>query len=135
MPERCEVCGNPIRGPVNTIELDGGIFRVCPLCSRHGQPVKMPGDSRPPPPIRSESQEPNAPYYEHDLELRRDFNKLIKLARERMGLSQVDLGRKINEKLSVIKHLESGSLKPNDVLTRKIEHFLKIRILVPEEAE
>ena len=69
------------------------------------------------------------------MELRSDFNLLIKSAREKMGLSQEELGRKINEKLSLIKHLESGTLKPNDVLTRKVERFLKIQLLVPEEAE
>ncbi|MFQ6134591.1 MAG: multiprotein bridging factor aMBF1 [Nitrososphaerales archaeon] len=137
MAERCEVCGNPIRGPVNTIQVDGGIFRVCPLCSRLGKPVKMPGDPRPPPPIisRSKPSQINTPYQEQELELRRDFNTLIKSAREKKGLSQEEFGRRINEKLSVIKHLETGSLKPNDVLTRKVEHFLKIRLLIPEEVE
>lgn len=69
------------------------------------------------------------------MELRRDFNILIKSAREKMGLSQEELGRKINEKPSLIKHLETGTLKPNDVLTRKVERFLKIQLLVPDEAE
>ncbi|MEE9585275.1 MAG: multiprotein bridging factor aMBF1 [Nitrososphaerales archaeon] len=135
MAERCEVCGNPVRGPVNTIQLDGGIFRVCPTCSRLGKPVKMPGDPRPPPPIISRSPPVNTQYEEQAMELRRDFNILIKSAREKMGLSQEELGRKINEKPSLIKHLETGTLKPNDVLTRKVERFLKIQLLVPEEAE
>lgn len=97
----------------------------------------MPGDPRPPPPIISRSKPPqiNIPYQEQELELRRDFNTLIKSAREKKGLSQEEFGRRINEKLSVIKHLETGSLKPNDVLTRKVEHFLKIRLLIPEEVE
>jgi putative transcription factor len=56
---------------------------------------------------------------------------MIKEAREMRGMSQDELGRKINEKPSVISHLETGSMKPNDILARKLEHFLKIRLFVP----
>jgi putative transcription factor len=137
MPNRCEVCGNPIRGEPATIEVDGGIFRVCGMCSNKGKPVKMPGDARPPPPIRYTSKRSTVEsnYDEHDLELRIDFNNKLKIARNKMGISQEELGRRLNEKLSVIKHLESGSLKPDDVLTRKLERFFKIQLLVPEESE
>jgi ribosome-binding protein aMBF1 (putative translation factor) len=50
-----------------------------------------------------------------------------------MGLSQEDLGRKINEKPSVISHLETGSMKPSDALARKLEHALKIELFLPPE--
>jgi len=69
------------------------------------------------------------------LELRFDYNKMIKQAREKLGLSQEQLGHKINEKPSVIKLLESGKLKPDDLLARKIEHALKLRLLIPPESE
>ena len=42
---------------------------------------------------------------------------------------------KINEKPSVISHLEAGSIKPTDALARKLEHFLKIELFVPAEDE
>lgn len=135
MPEICEICGNPIRGLVNTIQVDEGVFRVCSTCSRLGKPVKMPGDPRPPPRIRTAPLKIDSSYQEPDLVLRRDFNIQIKSARERMRLSQEELGRRLNEKLSVIKHLETGKLKPNNILARKIERFLKIRLLIPEEDE
>jgi putative transcription factor len=136
MPEICEICGNSVRGPVNTIQVDGGIFRVCSICARLGKPVKMPGDAQPAPPIR------NVPplrretrFDEPELELRPDFHTVIKVSREKMGLSQEDLGKKLNEKLSVIKHLETGKLKPDNILTRKIEHFFKVKLLVPEDED
>lgn len=137
MPARCEVCGNPIRGSPATIEVDGGIFRVCGICSNKGKPVKMPGDPRPPPPIKYTSKRSTyiQDYDEHDLELRSDFNIKLKVARNKMGISQEELGQRLNEKLSVIKHLESGSLKPDDILTRKLERFFKIQLLVAEESE
>jgi putative transcription factor len=66
-----------------------------------------------------------------ELELKEDYHKIIKQTREKLGLSQEALGRKINEKPSVIKLLESGKLKPDNVLARKLEHFLKVQLLVP----
>ncbi len=58
---------------------------------------------------------------------------MIKTARESLGLSQEELGMKINEKPSVISHLETGSMKPEDSLARKLEHFLKIQLFIPTE--
>lgn len=52
----------------------------------------------------------------------------IKKAREMLGLSQDELGRRIGEKPSVIRLLESGKLKPSDSLARKIESFLRIQL-------
>jgi putative transcription factor len=72
---------------------------------------------------------------EDEFELRFDFNKVIKVAREKLGMSQDDLGRKINEKPSVISHLEVGKLKPDNILARKLEHALKVQLLVPEGFE
>jgi len=70
-----------------------------------------------------------------ELELKEDYYKVIKQAREKLGLSQEALGRKINEKPSVIKLLESGKLKPDNMLARKLEHFLKVQLLVPAVEE
>lgn len=136
MPEICEICGNPVRGFVSTVQVDGGIFRVCPPCSRLGKPVKMPGDPREPPSIRADaSPKIDTRFDEPEMELRRDFHVAIKKGREKMGLSQEDLGRKLNEKPSVIRHLETGKLKPDNILTRKIEHFFKIQLLIPEDED
>lgn len=67
--------------------------------------------------------------------LREDYSKAIKSAREALGITQDDLGRKINVKPSVISHLEVGSMKPDDLLAKKLEHFLKIELFVPIEDE
>ncbi len=67
------------------------------------------------------------------MELRSDYAKAIKSARELLGLSQEEIGMKINEKPSMIHHLETGTMKPDDALARKLEHFLKIQLFVPVE--
>jgi len=48
-----------------------------------------------------------------------------------MGLSHEELGTKLGEKASVIRKIEQGKLKPDNVLARKLEHFLKIKLLTP----
>ena len=67
---------------------------------------------------------------ETEYELDPDYNVKIRQAREKLGLSQEALGKMLNEKLSVIRMLESKKLKPDSVLTRKLMHHLKINILV-----
>ncbi len=143
----CEFCGNNIRGEPQAVNLDGGIFRVCNSCARLGTPARVPEThsvSRSPPRVGSPipvrvprgNYSPPAPTYdEEETELRSDYSKVIKEAREMLGLSQEDLGRKINEKPSVISHLETASMKPDDILATKLEHFLKIELFVPVEDE
>jgi putative transcription factor len=40
------------------------------------------------------------------------------------------LGLKINEKASVLKHIETGKMAPNNQLASKLEHMLRIELLV-----
>jgi putative transcription factor len=146
----CELCGSGIRGEPQAVNIDGGIFRVCNSCARLGTPARIPGRSpsvasrpsygsarprgdplgvrrttSPPPPAKS--------FDEESVELTGDYPKIIKSARELLGLSQEELGMKINEKPSVISHLETGSMKPDDALARKLEHYLRVQLFVPTE--
>jgi putative transcription factor len=52
-----------------------------------------------------------------------------------MGLSHEELGKKINEKASVLSKLETGKMTPNNILVTKLEHALKIKLLVPIKEE
>jgi len=145
----CELCGNSIRGEVQVVNIDGGVFRVCNNCSKLGTPARVPkpvatrsahafgggnasrqtSRNNPPPPS------PGFSYDSEEMMLREDFNTTIKSARESLGITQEELGRKINEKPSMIGHLEVGSMKPDDLLAKKLEHFLKIHLFVPIEDE
>ncbi|MEM3194056.1 MAG: helix-turn-helix domain-containing protein, partial [Candidatus Bathyarchaeia archaeon] len=57
------------------------------------------------------------------------FGLIVQRARERMGLTPEELGRRIGEKESVIKKIESEKIIPDIRLASKLEHALKIRIL------
>lgn len=71
-----------------------------------------------------------APSREPEYEVDPDYNVKIRQAREKMGLSQDQLGMMLNEKLSVIRMVETKKLKPDVNLTRKFMHHLKINLLV-----
>jgi putative transcription factor len=149
----CELCGSNIRGDVQVVNIDGGVFRVCKGCSKFGTAARVPKPASRPQHIASDggyaprstnaaikrktaSPGPSSNFYgDEEMILREDYSKTIKNARELLGIKQDELGMKINEKPSVISHLEAGTIKPTDALARKLEHFLKIQLFVPAEDE
>ncbi len=62
-----------------------------------------------------------------------DYGKKIIEAREKINLTREKFAKKINEKESVIRRVESGEMEPDDKLTEKLERFLKIKLKVPYE--
>jgi putative transcription factor len=68
-------------------------------------------------------------------ELVEDYAEVIRQAREILGLSVEDLGKKINEKESVLRKIETGKMAPNELLVSKLERTLKIKLLVPVAEE
>jgi putative transcription factor len=133
----CEICGNTFHGEFTVIKLDGALMKVCRSCGKLGTPATLPriikrpilGNKRSKITLQSN-------FISNEVvELRKDYPYLIKRTREKIGLSQEALGRRINEKLSLIKLLETGKLRPNDSLAKKIEHALKIELLIPIEEE
>jgi putative transcription factor len=141
---RCEVCGRKIHSnPVRAI-IEGARLTVCMECGKHGK-VILPGEEKPAQkPVTSsmmgaKSKAPVAlvqkkkpvARVEFTKELVSDYGNKIRIAREQMGLSHEDLGLKINEKASVLRHLETGKMEPNNTLASKLEHMLKIKLLVP----
>lgn len=119
-------------GP-NRVEIDGAIMVVCGTCAKLGRPVGGPvvRETRPNP-VQSAFRPAQGPRSTSDeMDVDPDYNLKIRQAREKLGLSQEDLGRLLNEKPSVIRMVESRKLKPDVVLTRKFMHQLKVNLLVP----
>ncbi|NIR13810.1 helix-turn-helix domain-containing protein, partial [Candidatus Bathyarchaeota archaeon] len=65
------------------------------------------------------------------MELVVDFGQRVRKARLEAGLTQEDLGRKIREKVSVLRKVETGKMTPDNILAKKLEHALNIKLLVP----
>ena len=136
---QCEVCGRRIRGKPYKAIIEGARLVVCNDCATLGsmswemktpKPSKSP--AKPKKPLKqklkvsSKQQSPLEP----TLELVEDFGTHIRQAREAQGLSHEDLGRKLNEKVSVLKKLESHKMTPDNKLAEKLQYALKIKILV-----
>ncbi len=64
-------------------------------------------------------------------ELIEGYANKIRVAREKLVLSHEDLGKKINEKASLLRHIETGKVAPNNQLASKLEHALRIQLMVP----
>ena len=62
-------------------------------------------------------------------ELIDNFSNEIRNARESKNWSREDLGKKINERVSVITRIESGKMTPDIKLTKKLEKTLDIKLL------
>jgi len=126
---------------VYKIEVEGTILNVCEKCSSFGRVV---GKIRPqlaPKKVKQlqkaqQEEEARAKKQTETVQLvNPNYPALVKRARERMGLKQEDFAKKIAEKESVIHKLESGSIVPDLNLARKLERFLKIKLVDEIELE
>jgi len=144
----CEMCGKDVE-MTSRVRVEGTILRLGPECARFGELVDpVPAPTHVAPPARPGAR-PIAPprptgtgrrLEERDLytdigelELAPDWAKRVRIAREHLGWTPEVLGKKLNEKKSVVLKIESGGLHPPDALVRKIEHLLKIRLRAEPE--
>ena len=121
----CEVCGKEIVRTIKVI-IEGTQIDACPSCSRFGKKVNTA-------PIRPKtSWRPNkSPMYRRvktSKDIVDDYHQRIRKKREEIGLTQEELGKKINEKASIINRLEATHMPPNEKLAKKIERTLGIQL-------
>jgi len=135
---RCEVCGRRIIGPSYRAMIEGAKMLVCGNCVKLGS-ITWEAKSEPrlkkiarrlPSPVLPPRKQPSLSDAEN-LELIDDFGAKVRQAREKMGLSHEDLGKKISEKVSVLRKIESGKMTPDNLLVEKLQHALRIKLLVP----
>ena len=86
-------------------------------------------------PIRMVQKKPMAASVQLTQEVTEDYATTIRAAREKLNLTHDELGKRINEKASVLRNLEAGKMSPNNQLASKLEHLLKIKLLVPVSEE
>lgn len=147
---RCEVCGRKIRENPMRVIIEGAKLTVCAECSKHG---KVSWEEQPKPKLDSVGHFITAPEYvpiqgpiqikkrvirarvDTSQELIEDYADVIRHAREKLGLSHEELGKKINEKESFLRKIETGKTAPNELLISKLEHLMKIKLLVPVPEE
>ena len=148
---RCEVCGRKIHDePVKAV-IEGARLTVCLECSKHGKVILHEVADFPAPqkttatafthPASSSTKstmhiptiqkKPPVAQVKLTTELIEGYAGKIRVAREKLALSHEDLGKKINEKASLLRHIETGKVAPNNLLASKLEHALRIQLMVP----
>ena len=138
---RCEVCGKEILGPPQRRVIEGAKLTVCSKCAQFGSaewgtpkpaPVKAPSvigrvQAIPPPAPRPRIR--NDVETVESQELVEDYGAQIRKARQKLGLSEKDLAKKMQEKESVVKNLEKQELTPDQRLIAKIKKYLSLDIV------
>jgi len=129
---QCDLCGK--EEELFLTEIEGTKLNVCKGCSKFGKVIKKieKRDN-----VTYEKKEPITKIATPDVEIVQlivpNFNKIIKGKREKLGLKQKELAKIIAEKESVIHKLESGLIEPNLGLVRKLEKFLKVKLVEEQE--
>lgn len=140
---RCEVCGRKIYGKPHRVVIEGAKLTVCSECSKHGTTVweeTKPKIMLPKPKAillspKTQSKKTPEKTVDTSLELVEDFDVKIRQAREKLGFSHEELGKKINQKVSLLKKIETGKMKPDNKLVAKLEHTLKIKLMTLSSEE
>ncbi len=143
---RCEVCGRKIHGKPIKALIEGAKLTVCSECSRHGTIIweeetkqtpmlKIKPKATPSKTLKTQVAGKTQIVFEDVLELVDDYDIRVRQAREKLGLTHEELGKKINEKVSVLKKVETRKIKPDNKLAAKLEHALRIKLLVPTSQE
>jgi putative transcription factor len=122
--------------------IEGARLTVCGECAKHG---KICHDEPKPKPVFSKLKtaplmlrvqtKPHAPPIDTSVELAEDYSMRMRKAREKLGLSHEELGKRINEKVSLLKKIEIGKMTPDDKLAAALEHVLKVKLIVPAKEE
>ena len=131
----CEICGKPVpeHNPIRA-KIEGSVMVVCKECSKLGKVQKAPPK---PKYVKQTNTKRNTTkktrsYSRRDEpteELIEDFSNEVRRAREAKNWSREDLGKKINERVSVITRIETGKMTPDLKLTKKLEKALNVKLL------
>jgi putative transcription factor len=123
--------------------IEGAKLTVCGRCALFGTSDWTPGK---PAPTKTLSRSQTAPQSNprprmrndvesvEQLELVEDYGAQIRKARQRLGLSEKDLAKKMQEKESVVKNLEKMELTPDNKLIAKIRKYLSLDIVEHTDA-
>lgn len=136
----CEVCG--AEEPLVEARIEGSVMNVCRNCARYGmvvgQPLPPEPEERqaaaapmpkPKPTYRSSVEQRLTPRsIEQEEVLIAGYGSIVREAREKRSWSQKDLGKKVNERESIIHKVERDEIQPTESLKRRLERALGITL-------
>ena len=131
---QCDMCGSEEQ--LYQTDIEGSLLKVCKGCSIHGKVLR-----RVIPPVPKKQEDTLDPVKTPQLSrpelvqvIVEDYPQRIKLAREKLGLSQKDMAMKLAVKESTLHLFESGHLEPSMDIARKLEKVLRIKLVEQESA-
>lgn len=153
----CELCGRSMKGQGRRVEIEGATMTVCPQCAGKFGGVytessrrlttmrtrpswidaperrQVPVAHSPPSVKRSPKPKPTPKRGTllDDMILIENFDKAIRTARQKVGISQEELAQRVGERISTLQAIESGRQKPNNKTIRGLERELGISLLEP----
>jgi len=122
----CEMCGKPATAKA---KIEGTLLTVCANCARHGTDVRP----LPQAPVKKKAGSvlPDTRVKEELIEtVRPDIAKLLRQHREKLKLNHEQFAAKLQIRASTYHHYENGAAIPDIATARKLEHELKVPIVV-----
>ena len=139
----CEMCGKETA--LATYEIEAVQLRLCASCGKVGIPLDPPAHEAqraPRDPLQSAPQRrvdhhrrssgaaPRTDVLEGGpLELAEDYGKRIASARNAKGWTQEELGKRLNERKSIITQLEAQTFRPSPPMISRLERVLGVRLI------
>ena len=126
----CELCGREVPH-TRSVRVEGSVLSVCSNCEKFGEGVVKAEKSEVAPTavvqrleMRGRRAQEKDIYEDEGYDLAQGYAEKIRKKREALGLSQEQLGNKLNERKSVIQKIETGALEPDEKLLLKLEKAL-----------
>lgn len=133
------MCGKDVPS-LRRATIEGTVMSVCGGCVKYGVEIAGPktevtGRSS----ITQAVQKRATRGRERDIyqdmqeELKPEAGKLVREARQRKGWTTEELAKRISEREANVKHVESGTLHPDDSLVKRLERELGIKLMEKPE--
>lgn len=137
---QCEMCGKD--ASLKRTKVEGAELKLCDECQAAGEVVETgSGGSSSSGSSRSSSSRSSGSSgssssssskrrkpRDQQESLKPDFDSLVRSARSGRDYTKQELADEINEKTSVISRIESGSLKPDQRLAKKLKKALGVEL-------
>jgi putative transcription factor len=131
----CEICGTQILDYGEKVYVEGNLITVCKTCSKRGKPLKNQQEIQRKPAMRPKKIEKlDKITFDDSAVLINNFSEVIRNSRMANGLTHEQLGLLIKERVSLLRKIESGTLKPDEGLSRKLERFFRINLYTEVES-
>jgi putative transcription factor len=129
---QCDMCGKNTN--LYRTKIEGAELNLCKECGIHGKVI---GSVKTKEEIKFEEQKvreflerkKTPKEIETNERIVENFSEIMRRKREKMGLTQEEFAKKLNERESIIHNIEKGTFYPPISLARKLERQLDIKLV------